>query len=89
MRLFNELKRRNVFKVGVAYLITAWLIAQVSDVFLNNLGAPPWLVRTILLLLIAGFPVALIVAWLYELPRACAESPRPTTKMSRSARPRR
>ncbi len=67
MRLFNELKRRNVFKVGVAYLITAWLIAQVSDVFLNNLGAPHWLVRTILLLLIAGFPVALIGAWLYEL----------------------
>ena len=67
MRLFNELKRRDVFKVGVAYLITAWVVAQVSDVFLNNLGAPPWVVRTVLLLLIAGFPVALIVAWAYEL----------------------
>lgn len=65
--LFEELKRRNVFKVGTAYVVLAWLIAQVTDVFLDPLGAPDWVIRTILLLLIAGFPLVLLFAWAYEL----------------------
>ena len=67
MKLLTELKRRNVFKVAVAYLVTAWLIAQVTDVFLNNFGAPEWVVRTVLFLLVIGFPCALLLAWAYEL----------------------
>lgn len=65
--LFGELKRRNVFKVGAAYVVAAWLIAQGVDVFLENFGAPAWAIKTILLLLIAGLPVALIFAWAFEI----------------------
>jgi len=54
--LFQELKRRNVFKVGTAYVVLAWLVAQVTDVFLENFGAPDWLIKSILLFLVIGFP---------------------------------
>ena len=66
-RLFEELKRRNVFKVGTAYVVLAWLIAQVTDVFLEPFGVPDWVIKTILLVLIAGFPLALFFAWAFEL----------------------
>ncbi len=66
-RLFEELKRRNVFKVGTAYVVLAWLLAQVTDVFLEPFGVPDWVIRTILIVLLAGFPVALLFAWAYEL----------------------
>jgi TolB-like protein len=65
--LFEELKRRNVFKVGMAYVVLAWLVAQVTDVFLEPLGAPEWVIKTILMLLIAGLPLVLLFAWAYEL----------------------
>ena len=65
--LFEELKRRNVFKVGTAYVVLAWLVAQVTDVFIEPLGAPEWVIKTILVLLISGFPVVLLFAWAYEL----------------------
>ena len=65
--LFQELKRRNVFKVGAAYVVIAWLVAQGVDVFLENFGAPAWVIKTILMLLIAGFPLALVFAWAFEL----------------------
>jgi TolB-like protein/Tfp pilus assembly protein PilF len=65
--LLEELKRRNVFKVGTAYVVLAWLLAQVTDVFLEPFGAPDWVIKTILLVLIAGFPLALFFAWAFEL----------------------
>jgi TolB-like protein len=65
--LFEELKRRNVFKVGTAYVVLAWLLAQVTDVFLEPFGAPEWVIKTILLLLLIGFPLALLFAWAFEL----------------------
>jgi hypothetical protein len=58
--LFEELKRRNVFKVGTAYVVLAWLLAQITDVFLEPFGAPDWVIKTILLVLVAGFPLALL-----------------------------
>jgi len=67
MSFFDELKRRNVFRVGVAYVITAWLLLQVADVVLNNIEAPTWVFQSILLLLVIGFPLALILAWAFEL----------------------
>ncbi|HLF29403.1 MAG TPA: hypothetical protein VI566_00045, partial [Xanthomonadales bacterium] len=67
MSLFEELKRRNVFKVGAAYVVMAWLLAQGVDVFLENFGAPEWVIKTVLLLLVAGFPLALFFAWAFEL----------------------
>jgi TolB-like protein len=65
--LFEELKRRNVFKVGTAYVVLAWLLAQAIDVFLEPFGAPEWVIKTILLLLMAGLPLALFFAWAFEL----------------------
>lgn len=67
MSFFSELKRRNVFRVGFAYLITAWLVAQIADLVLDNFGAPVWFIKSLLVLFAIGFPIALIFAWVYEL----------------------
>ncbi len=65
--LFEELKRRNVVRVGIAYLIAAWLVLQVIDLVLENVPAPPWVMQVILLLTAVGFPFALLFAWAFEL----------------------
>ena len=67
MSLFTELKRRNVFKVGIAYAVMAWLVLQVADVILNNIGAPAWIFQVLLLFLAVGLAVALVLAWAFEL----------------------
>lgn len=67
MSIVRELKRRNVFKVGIAYLIAAWLIAQVAQLALESFGTPDWVIKTVLFLLVIGFPLALIFAWAFEL----------------------
>jgi TolB-like protein len=67
MSFFSELKRRNVFRVGIAYAIVAWLILQVLDVVLPILLLPDWVAKVILLVLITGLPLALVFAWAYEL----------------------
>jgi len=67
MSFFNELKRRNVFRVGIAYLVVAWLVMQVSDVVINNVGAPGWVFQIIMLALGIGFPIVLIFAWAFEM----------------------
>jgi len=67
MSFVGELKRRNVFKVGAAYVVVAWILAQITDVFLENFGAPGWVVKTTLLLLMIGFPLALLFAWAFEM----------------------
>lgn len=64
---FSELQRRNVFRVGVAYVLAAWVVAQVADLVLENIGAPSWLMQSLLLLLAIGFVAALIIAWAYEV----------------------
>jgi TolB-like protein/Tfp pilus assembly protein PilF len=65
--LFEELKRRNVVRVGIAYLVAAWLVLQVIDVVLENLPVPPWVMQVILLLTALGFPLAIVFAWAFEL----------------------
>ena len=67
MSFIDELKRRNVFRVGIAYLAVAWLTAQVADLVLDNIAAPHWLMQAILLLLGLGLPLALFFAWAFEL----------------------
>jgi TolB-like protein/Tfp pilus assembly protein PilF len=64
---FDELKRRNVFRVAIAYLVTAWLLLQVVDVVLGNIGAPEWFFKATLLFLGIGFPLAVLFAWAFEL----------------------
>jgi TolB-like protein/Flp pilus assembly protein TadD len=67
MSFLAELKRRNVVRVGVAYLVTAWLLLQVADLILNNVSAPAWIMRMLMLAVAAGFPIALLLAWAFEL----------------------
>ena len=63
----EELKRRNVFKAGIAYLIVAWLIAQIADIFLPTFEAPPWVMKTLLFVLTIGFPINLVISWIYDV----------------------
>lgn len=67
MNLFDELRHRNVFRVGIAYIIAGWLIAQVADLAGDAFGAPAWFMRMLIILLLIGLPVALFLAWAYEL----------------------
>src|SRR5438128_13399 len=64
---FAELKRRNVYKVAVAYAIVAWLLIQIATQVLPIFEIPNWAVRLVVLLLVIGFPIALILAWTFEL----------------------
>ena len=66
-QLFEELKRRNVFRVGIAYLVASWLLIQITDVLAPMLSLPEWAARFIFLLLAVGFLPAVIFAWAYEL----------------------
>src|ERR1041384_6044992 len=63
---FGELKRRNVYKVAVAYAVVAWLLIQIATQVFPFFEIPNWVVRLIVLLLIVGLPVALIIAWAFE-----------------------
>ena len=63
----NELRRRNVFRAGAAYVVTAWLLVQVSDILLETFAAPEWAMRGVVVALAIGFPVVLLLAWLYEV----------------------
>ena len=67
MSLFAELKRRNVFRVGLAYIVSAWLVVEVSTVIFEIYGAPDWLPKVLVALLLVGLPVALMFSWVYEL----------------------
>lgn len=65
--IFNELKRRNVFRVGIAYLVVSWVILQFVDVVTPMLKIPEWAPTLVLVLLAVGFPIALIFSWAFEL----------------------
>ena len=64
---FAELKRRNVYKVAVAYAVVGWLIIQISSTVLPTFHAPEWVVQTLVALVALGFPIALVIAWAFEL----------------------
>jgi TolB-like protein/Flp pilus assembly protein TadD len=66
-RFFDELRRRNVYRVAAAYAVVSWLIIQVATATFPYLEIPRWGVRLVIALLVFGFPVALILAWAYEL----------------------
>jgi len=63
---FAELKRRNVYKVAIAYAVVAWLLMQIASQIFPFFEIPNWTVRFVVLLLIIGFPIALIIAWAFE-----------------------
>ncbi len=64
---FAELKRRNVYKVAVAYAVVAWLLLQAASIFLPAFDAPPWVMKIFIIVVIFGFPVALIFSWAFEI----------------------
>ena len=67
MQFLKELQRRNVFRVAIGYIVSCWLLAQVADLVLENIGAPAWVMQTILLILVLGFPVVVFFSWAYEV----------------------
>ena len=67
MSLFAELQRRNVVRVGIAYTVIAWLLAQVAEFSFDAFGAPEWALKTLIIVLLLGLPVALIFAWAFEM----------------------
>ena len=67
MRAFSELKRRNVFRMAVLYVLAAWLVMQVAEVVIGLANLPEWIGPMILGVLAVGFPIALVFSWFYEL----------------------
>ena len=67
MSLFQELKRRNVIRVSLAYIVAAWLLLQIADVVINNIEAPDWVFQTIMLVIGMGFPLVVVFAWAFEM----------------------
>jgi adenylate cyclase len=67
INFFAELKRRNVYKVAVAYAVVGWLVVQISSTVLPTFHAPEWVVQTLVVLVAIGFPIALVIAWAFEL----------------------
>ena len=63
---FAELKRRNVYKVAVAYVVAGWALAQGIAQVLPVFDAPNWLIRLLVVLIIIGLPIALAMAWAFE-----------------------
>src|SRR5205823_14397713 len=64
---FAELKRRNVYKVAIAYAVVGWLVIQIASTILPTFHAPEWVVQTLIVIVALGFPVALVIAWAFEM----------------------
>ena len=64
---FAELKRRNVYKVAVAYAVVAWLVIQVASIVLPTFHAPEWTLQVIIAVVAIGFPAALVCSWAFEI----------------------
>src|SRR5881392_4320331 len=67
INFFAELKRRNVYKVAVAYAVVAWLLLQAASIFFPAFDAPAWVMKIFIIIIIFGFPVALIFSWAFEI----------------------
>ena len=64
---FAELKRRNVYKVAVAYLVVAWLLVQAGSILFPTFEAPAWVMKVFVAIVMLGFPIALVIAWAFEM----------------------
>jgi uncharacterized membrane protein len=67
VKLFDELKRRNVIRVAVAYAVASWLLLQVADLVIDNISAPAWVMQVFMLAMALGFPLVLVFSWAFEL----------------------
>lgn len=66
MKFFRELKRRNVFKVGAAYVVVAWVLLQGIDFVLDVISVPDWVIQVFVLAAIAGLPIVTLFSWVFE-----------------------
>jgi TolB-like protein len=67
MSFFDELKRRNVFRVGIAYVLMGWVLLQAADFAFDLIGAPNWVIQSISVVVVIGLPIALFFAWAFEM----------------------
>lgn len=67
MQFIKELKRRQVFQVGVSYLAIAWVALEISDLLFDALEVPGWAIKVVIVLLAAGFPISLLGAWIFRV----------------------
>ena len=86
---FAELKRRNVYKVAIAYAVVGWLVIQIASTILPTFHAPEWVVQTLIVIVALGFPIALVLAWAFEMtPEGMkrTEDVRPDEKIPQGSR---
>jgi len=67
MSFVGELKRRNVVRVGIAYVVIGWVLAQIAEFAFDNFGAPEWVLKSFVVLLLLGLPIVLFFAWAFEM----------------------
>src|SRR5919201_4021775 len=67
MNFFSELKRRNVYKVAVAYAVVAWLVIQAASILFPAFDAPASAIKILVIILVLGFPIALVFSWAFEI----------------------
>ena len=85
---FAELKRRNVYKVAIAYAVIAWLLIQAGSILFPTFEAPGWVMKVFVMVVAAGFPIALIIAWAFELTPEGIKRTESAESEERSARSR-
>ena len=64
---FAELKRRDVYQVAVAYAVVSWLLLQAASILFPTFDAPPWVMKVFVVVIVSGFPAALILSWAFEI----------------------
>jgi len=67
MKILGEMKRRNVFRIGMAYIVASWVLIQIGNIIAKNYGAPDWVMGVVITFVISGFPLALFLAWTFAL----------------------
>ncbi|MFC1702099.1 hypothetical protein ACFL1J_05085 [Pseudomonadota bacterium] len=67
MKFLGEMKRRNVFRIGMAYIVASWVVIQIGDIIATNFGAPPWVMGVVITLVISGLPVVLFFTWTFAV----------------------
>ena len=67
MRILGEMKRRNVFRIGMAYIVASWVVIQIGEIIATNFGAPPWVMGVLITFAIAGLPIVLFFTWTFAI----------------------
>ncbi|HEY5776254.1 MAG TPA: hypothetical protein VIS57_09225, partial [Xanthomonadales bacterium] len=65
MKILGEMKRRNVFRIGMAYIVAAWVVIQIGDIIAKNFGAPEWVMGVVITFVISGLPIVLFLTWTF------------------------